>query len=182
MKRPQGRHVQIGIRSGGGSAYPPRRFAELKTKARPDVPAKKRCAWILVLLLILSAISFVLLMVFLEVFNPEGNVELSSFLIRGHSTEPTAENMDMPSTAATSYAAKISKVSGKSRTSKVSEKSTPRESDNSTRHYPELGQDGTPTVAILSYHDYAVEKEGAKVRGPLGVGHEQIMHDVCHCR
>ena len=154
MKRPQGRQLQIDIGSRSGPTNPPRRVFEAfeaKTKVPKDAPAKKRCAWILALLLILSAVSFVVIMVLVQVFTPEGKLDLGKFWSSRRKIENVKHDdasADMPINAApTSSANNMEKISEE-----------PRRND------PELGQDGTPTVAILSYHDYAVEEEGAKVR------------------
>ena len=166
MKRPHGRQLRIAINPRSDSAHRPRRVAEdrprrvaeAKAQTRQDVPPKKRCAWIFVLILILGAVSFVVAMSLLEFASPEGSFNLPAFLSRSRKPEP--EN---PSAAPTSSAAKPSKVSEKShRTSSAAK--PPKIAEKSHPHYPELGKDGTPTVAVLPYHDYAVEKEGAKVR------------------
>ena len=151
MKRPQGRHLQIGITSRSGPTNPPRRIFESKTKASKDAPARKRCAWILVLLLILSAVSFVFVMVLLQVFTPEGNYGFGNFWSGRRNLESSKHgdvSPDIPTGAASTSSA---------------------ESMTNISEEPELGQDGTPTVAILSYHDYAVEEEGAKVCEVLAV-------------
>ena len=165
MKRPHGRQLRIAINPRSDSAHRPRRVAEAKAQTRQDVPPKKRCAWIFVLILILGAVSFVVAMSLLEFASPEGSFNLPAFLSR--SRKPGPENPridnDQPSAAPTSSAAKPSKVSEKShRTSSAAK--PPKIAEKSHPHYPELGKDGTPTVAVLPYHDYAVEKEGAKVR------------------
>ena len=181
MKRPHGRQLRIAINPRSDSAHRPRRVAEAKAQTRQDVPPKKRCAWIFVLILILSAVSFLVAMSLLEFASPEGSFNLPAFLSRSRKPEPENPRIDndLSSVAPTSSAAKPPKVAEKShRTSsaakppKGAEKShrtssaakPPKVAEKSHRHDPELGKDGTPTVAVLPYHDYAVEKEGAKVR------------------
>ena len=88
MKRSQGRHWHIGANSEDSSNQINRRLSESKLKPRQNAPGKKRCAWIFVLLLSLAAISFVLVMVFVEVLNPEGGSDLTQFFSRRRSLEP----------------------------------------------------------------------------------------------